>query len=531
MGIKHQTVPMPKKKITYKKGPRGTLYVYYTLRAYRNAQGKPTSDEVSIGKKDFETGGLIPNANYFKHVPEPVIAEIPKKIKSYGNSYILYDLAKKLGIERILRNCFEDDWQLIMTIACYMICEGNVMMYLPDWCDTTYTILPKNHETIKSSELFSQISYESRLKFFSEWIKLRREQEYIAYDVTSISTHATGIDIAEWGYNRDKESLAQINLGMYLGQTSKLPVFYNTYSRSIADKSHLSFMLENTKALGIDNIRFVLDRGFLTQDNLKYMHENNYPFIIPFVSSRVEASKIVNQVKNNLRRAVNWMSEVSLYGTCIDYQIYDINLKAHVFFCPDKCADEEKRLYTQIDVLEAELEKMIKPKKITKKYTQLFKIEEESDISLHYERDYSKIDELLQQAGYFVFLTTDSDCTPAELIQTYRGRDGIEKAFDNLKNELDFKRLRTHLSNTTDGKVFVAFIALIIRSYLQSQIKQHHKAKKLTLQKVLLELTKIKLVTLNDGTNTLMPLTKAQKTILEALDISVEALHISPKVL
>lgn len=39
----------------------------------------------------------------------------------------------------------------------------------------------------------------------------------------------------EWGYNRDKEKLPQINLGMYFGETSRLPVYYCTYPGSILD--------------------------------------------------------------------------------------------------------------------------------------------------------------------------------------------------------------------------------------------------------------------------------------------------------
>lgn len=59
-------VNMPKRKIyTIIRGKNNTCYVYYTLRAYRNKKGQPTSDSILIGKKDKETGMLIPNDNYF----------------------------------------------------------------------------------------------------------------------------------------------------------------------------------------------------------------------------------------------------------------------------------------------------------------------------------------------------------------------------------------------------------------------------------------------------------------------------------
>ena len=41
----------------------------------------------------------------------------------------------------------------------------------------------------------------------------------------------------------------------------------------------------------------------------------------------------------------------------------------------------------------------------------------------------------------------------------------IEKCFDDLKNETDMKRLRTQSDETARGKLFVAFIAQIVRAY------------------------------------------------------------------
>ncbi|MDR1396498.1 MAG: hypothetical protein LBJ14_02025, partial [Desulfarculales bacterium] len=61
-----ERVPMPGKRVTFKKAANGSIYAYYTLRAFRKKNGKPTSDEVAIGKKDLETGMLIPNAHYYE---------------------------------------------------------------------------------------------------------------------------------------------------------------------------------------------------------------------------------------------------------------------------------------------------------------------------------------------------------------------------------------------------------------------------------------------------------------------------------
>jgi transposase len=515
-------VSMPTKKITFKKGLNGTIYVYYTIKAYRNNNGKPTSDEVAIGKKDLSSGMLIPNRKYYEFFPvaqpqnEPV--SFPYKITDYGNTFALTRIAKEIGLTQTLEKCFPSKWTNILAAAFYMLCEGNVMMYLEDWFDVTNVPFACTMDNRRCSEMFAAITHEERMSFFEEWIKKRQEQEYIAYDITSISTYSSGIDIAEWGYNRDEESLPQVNLGMYFGMTSQFPVYYTIYSGSITDKSYLVFMLDSTTRLGINKVRFVMDRGFVTEDNVVYMADKGYSFIVPFPMSRVEAAAIIESHGQSIRKAANRISDFDIYGTSIDYKLYGVSMKIHIFFDPEKQNLDEKELYGHIAKLSKELEKISTAKRVTKKYTDFFTVDEEK-AGINFEIDNEKIDERLKKAGYFVFLTTDLSCNPEELIRIYRGRDVIEKNFEQLKNGLEFRRLRTHINKTTEGKVFVGFLALILRTFLLNKIRINPESKKMTFDKVLMELKKIKAITMTDMKNILMPLTKTQKTILSALAI------------
>jgi len=96
----------------------------------------------------------------------------------------------------------------------------------------------------------------------------------------------------------------------------------------------------------------------------------------------------------------------------------------------------------------------------------------------------------------------------------YRNKDVIEKGFAQLKNEVDFSRLRTHENSTANGKIFMGFIALILRSHLLNCIKANPETKKMTLGKALAELRKIKVVTVNGSISALTPLTKQQRHVL-----------------
>ena len=82
-----------------------------------------------------------------------------------------------------------------------------------------------------------------------------------------------------------------------------------------------------------------------------------------------------------------------------------------------------------------------------------------------------------------------------EALDTYRRKDVVEKSFDDLKNQLDMKRLRVHNSVAMDSRIFIQFLALIYTSEIRLTNKAYDKLKHLTVRETmeLMEtITKIK---------------------------------------
>ena len=101
----------------------------------------------------------------------------------------------------------------------------------------------------------------------------------------------------------------------------------------------------------------------------------------------------------------------------------------------------------------------------------------------------------------------------------------LKKNFDQLKNGMDYRRMRTHYTQTTDGKLFVAFIGLILRSVLIQGIKGNEATRGLTMKKVVRELDKIQQIRLKDGSYHNLPLTRLPKKILKRLDMDETLFH------
>jgi len=293
-------VKMPEKKVILRHYVNGVTYVYYTVKAYRNKEGKPTSDVVCIGKQDKESGMLIPNTRYYELFSDKVTiigkavspnrTNNPRSVKSVGTMAILLTLARNTKLLDTLQQSFPSKYEQIFTTASYMLSEGNVMAYIEDWFDETKVESAKTMNDVAVSRLFASITEEERNTFFSEWIKCRSAEEHITYDVTSISSYSQSIDNVEFGYNRDGENLAQINFGMFYGMTSGLPVYYHDYNGSIPDVACFKYMMKSAKEIGINSTCFVFDNGFVSKDNFNFMQENNYSFITSFSNSRIEAT-------------------------------------------------------------------------------------------------------------------------------------------------------------------------------------------------------------------------------------------------
>lgn len=74
-----------------------------------------------------------------------------------------------------------------------------------------------------------------------------------------------------------------------------------------------------------------------------------------------------------------------------------------------------------------------------------------------------EIRKIIDKAGYFVIVTS-KEMSAEEALETYRDRDAVEKIFRMEKTYLGNDVFRVHTDENLESKVFVSFVALIIRN-------------------------------------------------------------------
>jgi transposase len=126
-------------------------------------------------------------------------------------------------------------------------------------------------------------------------------------------------------------------------------------------------------------------------------------------------------------------------------------------------------------------------------------------------------------AGYICFLTNDRTIGIAfDALTEYSTRDYIEKDFDEMKNNLDMKRIRVQSDARMRSRLFIQFIAEIYMREIRVCIRSSKTCKKLTRKQVFSHIKTIYKVKFKGKCRDVYPeLSKQQRDILDVLNVNV----------
>ncbi len=133
----------------------------------------------------------------------------------------------------------------------------------------------------------------ARSAFYRKWIRLQGgKARQIFYDVTSYSTYSGQIIKAEYGHNRDNESLRQINEGLFCCRETGLPLFMTTYSGSINDAANFRQVLAQATDCNLKpspgRTVMIMDGGF-SRESFNWLHLLGWRFICGVSPRRISS--------------------------------------------------------------------------------------------------------------------------------------------------------------------------------------------------------------------------------------------------
>ena len=544
-------IPNVKGKITYRKKGNAT-YVYYEYdRIYDPSKQYTTVKRSTIGKLSADDPTKMrPNEKFKKYFPE---VETPEEKESNGRSsclrtgsyLVISEVVRTLGLDQKLVQAFgAKDAGKILDLAAYsVVTENNAAQYYPDYAynHPLFTQNMKQYSDSTISDLLRSQDENQRQKFLDLWNEERnkRERIYISYDSTNKNCEAGEISMVEFGKPKVDTGAPVFNYAIGFDVNNEEPLTYEKYPGSINDVSQLQYMISKVKGYGYNNIGFILDRGYFSKENLRFLDANGFAFVImvkgikDFINSQVRKQK--GTFENDWGKQI---SEFGVYGTTVKEFVYSSDTKKryiHIYYSAAKAAGERTRFEEKIQEMQKFLDRhRDEDREFGKAFEHYFYLHrnEKNNHLVYAEPKLDVIRAELDMCGYFAIITSEK-MGAKEAIELYKSRDVSEKAFRADKSFLGNDCLRVASDEAADNKIFIGFIALIIRCKIYSLLK--NKAKEmtrkpnyLTVPAAIRELEKIEITRQLDKVYRLdHAVTKTQRTILSAFGI--EATRVKDK--
>jgi transposase len=450
-----------------------------------------------------------------------------------GATYLLDQIANKTGVFDDLKSIFPDNYLQILSLAYYMVIEDSNALYkYPAFAKKHVLPFQNNLSSQRISELLSSIDDNSMSKFFVNQTKRRIDDEYFAYDITSISSYSKNIELVKYGHNKDDDNLAQVNIAIIVGEKSLLPVYYRILPGNINDVTTIKKFILDTQFLNLPNLKFVMDRGFYSSENISELHQNGYKFVmgiktnIKFISKQIE--DIVDILDSNKYYSAD-------HDVCCTTKTTFINLKnistvhkqsekskfrlfIHIYYDSDRAASDKKEFRQKIHHAIKNINQGTASKDETKFLAKYSTYIPQNNNKFTLDINNELIDKKESTFGYFA-LVSNYVSDPVNALTIYRDKDFVEKAFYSLKNRLHLTRTSVHSTENLEGFVFIKFIALILTSYIHKQMKTSLLYSKYTMYELLAELDIISLCKYSNNKSHFSEITSKQVDIYKLLNI------------
>ena len=460
----------------------GRKYAYIQKSHVWNKEKKQAETSLEyVGKIDDE-GTFIPKK---KHLVKADITEDTELSildeKRIGMVRVLWEISSDIRLTETLKEVFPKTWRAILSVAFYYVSSGRNAAYLfPSWAeDHESPLLGKALADPDISLLFSGMEEARRKEFLKAWRNVSSSGKACFNDITSISSYSRENEMMEFGYSRDHEDLPQVNLGLIVDSGSKLPLYYHVHDGSIHDVSTLEHVMKEGFAFNMHTLMFVMDKGFYSRQNVSAMYSNKYSFIIAMTLSSGTAKKAIDEVRSTIRHPMNIITTdngEAVYAKTTDShwgsESFHWPCRFHVYTSENEDIGKRGiRLDIKLRECFNELNAGEWVEAHIPLYAKYFEMNEcENGVKRYSYKEDALVKAESHYSGYLVLVTDQMDLSAKEVLDIYRSKDAVEKAFYDLKNEQDAKRLGTHGMAAMDGKLFTLFISAILISEIRRRM-------------------------------------------------------------
>ncbi|MDO4938115.1 MAG: transposase [Sutterellaceae bacterium] len=515
---------------------------YIIGRKYDKKKQHTVPERTPIGRLDATNPEMMyPNENFFKFFPNTPIPEAQKEPSrspclNVGTNIVIEKIVMEYELKSLLVKHFGDRTGLLLDFLSYLIITGkNTTQHYPGYA-FNHALATEDARVLSDSTLskfLSEVTAEQIQGFLDDWNLNRdhRSRIYVSYDSTNKNCQAGDLEMVEFGKAKVDLGTPVFGVGCAFDKTNKVPLFYERYPGSVNDVSQLEYFVKKMSHYKYRHVGFILDRGYFSKANIQYMDGQHFHFIMMVKGCKPLVSSIIDEYRGTFETCRDKsVRSHQLYCITTKRKLYPEDTKDryfHLFYNVRKMADERCELEKEVADMQALLTKAVGQKFVLlpehKKY---FDIHMNKDgILLFVQEKKDVVQKELEQCGYFCIVTSES-MKAQDAYFLYKGRDASEKLFCADKTFLGSKSMRVHSDASVETKLFIEFLALIVRNRLYNLLKDEMsrlgtKHNFMTVPSAIDKLEQIKMQRIGGEVyQQSYALTRHQKMILKAVGIS-----------
>jgi len=460
------------------------------------------------------------------------------RVDIVGDGWVVRHLADACGLSLLLREVFgEEESAAWLGLAAHQLVTGHALYRAEAWLAQRELPQAWKSPLVAESTVHGFVArlgadVGRRESFLERWVARHKGPGALLHDITSISTYSPALELAEWGYNRDDETLPQINFSL-AATPGGLPLFYRIIPGSIPDVRTLAVSLQVAHEYGLDKLSVSLDRGFYSRSNLGELCQLDAGFLLGVPWSVKEAQSLFQKSAARLKSPRHGFlyAGAALRHVAEPWLLDGNQFSAHLYFDPARHSEQALRFEKTVRDFAAKAEREVFRSRRaagvwlaenTGKHGACLRVTTGPDGKPRIIVQTAASASATARAGYSIILTrgrAPQEEIAERVLADYRARDVAEKLFDAFKTEDGQFRLRTAHDASVQGRFFLGFVTLILRSELEKRMRAAGLHRSSTTAGVLDELAKVKALSTRTGTRILLEVSKRQRLLLAALKL------------
>lgn len=425
----------------------GRYYVYKVKAVYDPITKKSRRKSEGCIGQIFEDIGYV--ANKKKDTSQNIV-------KEYGATAFL--CAQSSDVKNDLLSIFGKDGLRLYVLAILKLLTNTTQKNMSVAYDRSYIseMLPEVHISKNTlSEFIEKVGLMRNevVAFFKKTGPA--EGSNIIFDGSSFCSGSTHNPYVNYGYNPNYPMKSQIRLIYGFNVDSNLPVYFNVIPGNISDKMAFVGCMKES---GIKNCTIILDNGFFSRKDLKYMSDENLSFVLPLAQN---ISVVKNFDLDKLDKEHNlFMYHKRTIKYCLVTENYLDGYSVYAYFDKDQRRELISNYYRKNNISEEFLS----------------------------EKEQELIDEETKYFGITFLVSNGIDglWKPELIYRQYKKRWNIEEMFDTHKNTLGFTMKYEATGNSQNGWAFVEYLALMIYMKAEVALEKNALTKTYTVHDALL---------------------------------------------